>query len=71
MELMTSRSWALGRGAVLLMHDRHWAGEKRNALRSLITMLKANGYTFGKLSERKAPAPRQAVKPAAPAPVSP
>ena len=53
-------------GAVILMHDRHWAGEKRAALKGLITMLKSNGYTFGKLSERKPPA----AKAPAPAPVA-
>lgn len=58
-------------GGVLLMHDRHWAGEKRAALRNLITTLKANGYTFGKLSERKPPARRAAVQAPGTAPVSP
>lgn len=52
-------------GAVLLLHDRHWAGEKRAALKNLITTLKAQGYSFGKLSERKEAA-RRAVQ-AAPA----
>jgi peptidoglycan/xylan/chitin deacetylase (PgdA/CDA1 family) len=58
-------------GGVLLMHDRHWAGDRRVALKNLITALKANGYTFGKLSERKPPAPRPAVRAPAPASVSP
>ena len=38
---------------VLLLHDRHWAGAKRENLRNLIQTLKQNGYTFGKLSEWK------------------
>lgn len=58
-------------GGILLMHDRHWAGEKRSALRNLIATLKANGYSFGKLSERKPPAPRSATRPPEPAAVSP
>ena len=58
-------------GAVLLMHDRHWAGEKRAALKNLITMLKSNGYTFGKLSERKAPASKAAAAVPVAKPVSP
>ena len=57
--------------AVLLMHDRHWAGEKRVALKNLITTLKTKGYTFGKLSERKAPAPKPATRPPATTTVSP
>lgn len=42
-------------GSVLLFHDRHWAGEKKENLRGLLTLFKSNGYSFGKLSERKAP----------------
>jgi peptidoglycan/xylan/chitin deacetylase (PgdA/CDA1 family) len=37
-------------GAILLFHDRHWAGEKRHLLKNLITTLKAKGYGFGKIS---------------------
>jgi peptidoglycan/xylan/chitin deacetylase (PgdA/CDA1 family) len=58
-------------GAVLLMHDRHWAGERRAALKNLLTTLKANGYTFGKLSDRKPPAPRAPTRAPAPVPASP
>jgi peptidoglycan/xylan/chitin deacetylase (PgdA/CDA1 family) len=42
-------------GAVLLFHDRHWAGSKQVLLANLIKVLKAEGYTFGKLSDWKAP----------------
>lgn len=55
-------------GAVLLFHDRHWAGEKKANLKGLLTLFKNNGYTFGKLSERKAPAPKV---PATGTPVAP
>jgi peptidoglycan/xylan/chitin deacetylase (PgdA/CDA1 family) len=51
--------------AVILFHDRHWAGENKAKLSSLIATLKKNGYTFGKLSEWK---PKEKpAKPAAPA----
>jgi peptidoglycan/xylan/chitin deacetylase (PgdA/CDA1 family) len=43
-------------GAVLLFHDRHWAGENRALLRGLLRVFKAKGYTFGKLADWK-PAP--------------
>ncbi len=42
-------------GAVLLFHDRHWAGANRELLRKLLQMFKAKGYTFGKLADRKTP----------------
>ena len=42
-------------GDIILFHDRHWVGEKKESLRALIQLLKSKGYTFGKLSERKAP----------------
>jgi peptidoglycan-N-acetylglucosamine deacetylase len=50
-------------GDVILFHDRHWAGEKRESLRALIKFLKEKGYTFGKLADRKAPVPKTAVPP--------
>lgn len=53
-------------GDVILFHDRHWAGEKRENLRALIRFFKDKGYTFGKLADWK-PAPPKAPKPAAPA----
>lgn len=53
-------------GDVILFHDRHWAGEKRERLRGLIRLLKEKGYTFGKLADRK-PAPAKPVATAAPA----
>ena len=51
--------------AVLLFHDRHWAGEKRELLVALLRMFKSNGYSFGKLADWK-PAPPRPVKPATP-----
>jgi peptidoglycan-N-acetylglucosamine deacetylase len=51
-------------GAVLLFHDRHWAGARQVLLANLIKVLKAEGYTFGKLSEWKPPAARPVVRPA-------
>jgi peptidoglycan/xylan/chitin deacetylase (PgdA/CDA1 family) len=45
-------------GAVLLLHDRHWAGDKQAYLRNLIQTLKGKGYGFGKLSERRVGAAR-------------
>lgn len=58
-------SWFPKDGEVILFHDRHWAGEKRELLRSLIRFLKEKGYTFGKLADWK-PAPPKPAKPAAP-----
>lgn len=56
-------------GDVILFHDRHWAGEKRESLRGLIQFLKGKGYTFGKLAERKTPEKKPAAptQPATPA----
>lgn len=48
-------------GDIILFHDRHWAGEKKESLRALIQLLKSKGYTFGKLSERKAPEKKPAA----------
>lgn len=41
-------------GAVILFHDRHWAGENKAKLAAMIDLLKKNGYTFGKLADWKA-----------------
>ncbi len=46
-------------GDVILFHDRHWAGEKKERLRNLIRFLKEKGYVFGKLADWK-PAPPKA-----------
>lgn len=40
-------------GAVILMHDRHWAGEHKAKLTAMIELLKKNGYAFGKLRDLK------------------
>ena len=62
-------------GDVILFHDRHWAGEKRERLRALIRLLKEKGYTFGKLADRKAapakPAAVPSTVPAVPSQVKP
>ncbi len=50
-------------GAVILFHDRHWAGTNREILKNLIQFLKSKGYAFGKLADWK-PAPPRAPKPA-------
>ena len=55
-------------GDIILFHDRHWAGEKKESLRALIQLLKSKGYTFGKLSERKA-AEKRAAAPTQPTPL--
>ncbi len=54
-------------GDVILFHDRHWAGEKRERLRGLIRLFKEKGYTFGRLAERKPVAPKAAAVPVVPA----
>lgn len=45
-------------GDVILFHDRHWAGEKKERLRSLIRLFKEKGYVFGKLSAWKPALPK-------------
>jgi peptidoglycan-N-acetylglucosamine deacetylase len=52
-------------GAVILFHDRHWAGENKARLSALITLLKQKGYTFGKLGALppKTPKPGPAAVP--------
>lgn len=37
--------------AIILFHDRHWAGGNRALLKSLITKLKEDGYTFAKVAQ--------------------
>ncbi len=56
-------------GAVILFHDRHWAGENKEKLAGIVKVLKEKGYTFGKLADIKPKAPK-APKPevVAPAP---
>jgi peptidoglycan/xylan/chitin deacetylase (PgdA/CDA1 family) len=64
-------------GAIILFHDRHWAGEHKAGLSAIIALLKKNGYTFGKLADVAArphkpitatPAPTATPVPAVPAP---
>jgi len=38
-------------GSIILFHDRHWGGEDQAKLEAILTLLKQNGYTFGKLSD--------------------
>ena len=57
-------------GDVILFHDRHWAGEKKERLRNLIRFLKEKGYGFGKLADWK-PAPPKAPATAKPEVVAP
>ena len=57
-------------GDVILFHDRHWAGEKKERLRNLIRFLKEKGYVFGKLADWK-PAPPKAPATAKPEVVAP
>ncbi len=52
-----------GDGAVILFHDRHWAGANKEKLAAILTLMKEKGYTFGKLGDLK---PKAAV-PAKPA----
>jgi peptidoglycan/xylan/chitin deacetylase (PgdA/CDA1 family) len=55
-------------GAVILFHDRHWAGENKAKLAAIIALLKEKGYTFGKLADVKPrPAKPPAATPSAPA----
>lgn len=58
--------------AVILFHDRHWAGENKPHLAALIQTLKDKGYTFGKLSDWQ-PRTKPAASPAPPAstPIAP
>lgn len=59
-------------GAVILFHDRHWAGENKAKLTAIIKTLKDKGYTFGKLADIKPKAPKGAPAPAPEStPVSP
>lgn len=52
--------------AVILFHDRHWAGENKAKLSALIGVLKKNGYTFGKLADWKPKVSKPAPPPAEP-----
>lgn len=54
-------------GDVILFHDRHWAGEKRERLRALIRLFKEKGYTFGNLADRKSTPAKPSAVPAVPA----
>jgi len=56
-------------GAVILVHDRHWAGENKEKLAALVKVLKDKGYTFGKLADVK-PKPVKGAKPGAAAPAA-
>jgi peptidoglycan/xylan/chitin deacetylase (PgdA/CDA1 family) len=57
-----------GNDAVILLHDRHWAGENKAKLGAMLALLKSKGYTFGKLGGLKPKPPKPAP---APAPVAP
>jgi|GEM_PF-3483511 len=57
-------------GAIILFHDRHWAGENKEKLAGIVKLLKDKGYTFGKLSDVK-PKPAKGAKTAAPAEAAP
>lgn len=54
-------------GAVILFHDRHWAGPNKEKFSALLTLLKEKGYTFGRLGDLKPRAPKPPTPPAQPA----
>jgi peptidoglycan/xylan/chitin deacetylase (PgdA/CDA1 family) len=57
-------------GAVILFHDRHWAGENKAKLAAIVKLLKEKGYTFGKLADIKPKVPKAAAAPAAVTPAA-